>query len=98
MADITQSLPTESMLGGEDGELLAGGVDMGAKLGGLSPTEHDGVSASSHIASSMGINPHTLQVNTQASSADRKYIRPHQNKQAHGSVLADHEGLTVCRG
>lgn len=78
MADITQSLPTESMLGGEeDGELPAGETDTSAgKLGGLIPVEHDGVLASSHIASSLGINPHTLQVNAEASSADRKCIRP----------------------
>lgn len=96
MADITQSLPTESMLGGEDAELLAGEADMGGKLGSTIPAEHGGVSASSHIASSLGINPHTLQVNTHASSADRKCIRPCQNIWAHRSVLADHEGLSVC--
>lgn len=64
MADITQSFPTESMLGGEeDGELLAGEMDTsGGKLGGLLSAEHDGISASSHIASSLGINPHTLQI------------------------------------
>ncbi|XP_017296751.1 nuclear pore complex protein Nup98-Nup96 isoform X2 [Kryptolebias marmoratus] len=54
MADITQSLPTESMLGADDdGELPAADMDA---------VEHDGVSASSHIASSLGINPHTLQI------------------------------------
>lgn len=64
MADITQSFPTGSMLGrDEDGELLVAEMDpMGRKLGGLMSAEHDGVSASSHIASSLGINPHTLQV------------------------------------
>lgn len=63
MADITQSLPTESMLGGEEDDLQAWDMDMsGGKLGGFIPAEHDSVSASSHIASSMGINPHTLQV------------------------------------
>ncbi|XP_044077198.1 nuclear pore complex protein Nup98-Nup96 isoform X4 [Siniperca chuatsi] len=64
MADITQSFPTESMLGGEDdSDLLAGEMDTtGGKLGGLIPAEHDGVSASSNIASSLGINPHTLQI------------------------------------
>ncbi|XP_072230778.1 nuclear pore complex protein Nup98-Nup96 isoform X2 [Leuresthes tenuis] len=61
MADITQSLPTESMLGGEeDGELLPEETD--GKLGALVSMEHDGVSASGHIASSLGINPHTLQI------------------------------------
>ncbi|XP_029375264.1 nuclear pore complex protein Nup98-Nup96 isoform X4 [Echeneis naucrates] len=63
MADITQGFPTESMLGGEDdGDSL--GVDMdltGVKHGGLM-SEHDGVSASSHIASTLGINPHILQI------------------------------------
>lgn len=64
MADITQSFPTESMLGGEeDGDLLAGETDtMISKLGGLASSELDGVSASGHIASTLGINPHTLQV------------------------------------
>ncbi|XP_044227526.1 nuclear pore complex protein Nup98-Nup96 isoform X2 [Thunnus albacares] len=64
MADITQSFPTESTLGGEeDGDLLVGDMDTTAgKLGGLISAEHDAVSASSHIASSLGINPHTLQI------------------------------------
>lgn len=67
MADITQSFPAESMLGGEEdgGELLLPGEmdTSAAKLGGLSSAaEHDGVSASGHIASSLGINPHTLQI------------------------------------
>nr|XP_040038082.1 nuclear pore complex protein Nup98-Nup96 isoform X3 [Gasterosteus aculeatus aculeatus] len=66
MADITQSFPTESMLGDEDdcnGVLLARGGDWtGRKLGGLVPVEHDGVSSSGHMASSLGINPHTLQI------------------------------------
>lgn len=64
MADITQSFPTESMLGGEeDGDLLAGETDTTiSKLGGLASSELDGVSASGHIASTLGINPHTLQI------------------------------------
>ncbi|XP_008302611.1 nuclear pore complex protein Nup98-Nup96 isoform X2 [Stegastes partitus] len=65
MADITQSFPTDSVLGGEDdgGDLPAGEMDtMAGKLGGLTSVEHDGVSASGHIASSLGINPHTLQI------------------------------------
>nr|XP_046267298.1 nuclear pore complex protein Nup98-Nup96 isoform X3 [Scatophagus argus] len=64
MADITQSFPTESILGGEDGGELEGGemVMSGGRLGGLISAEHDGVSTSSHIASSLGINPHTLQI------------------------------------
>uniref|UniRef100_A0A8C9Y0W7 Nuclear pore complex protein Nup98-Nup96 n=1 Tax=Sander lucioperca TaxID=283035 RepID=A0A8C9Y0W7_SANLU len=48
MADITQSFPTESMLGGEEDSLTY--------------AELNGVSASSHMASSLGINPHTLQI------------------------------------
>ncbi|XP_068587741.1 nuclear pore complex protein Nup98-Nup96 [Cebidichthys violaceus] len=64
MADITQSFPTESMLGGgEEDDLPALETDwMSGKLGGPIPAEHDGVSASGHMASSLGINPHTLQI------------------------------------
>lgn len=69
MADITQSFPTESMLGGDEdyelgGGLLTGELDAvaGGQLGGLIPAEQDPVYTSSQIASSMGINPHTLQV------------------------------------
>lgn len=73
MADITQSLPAETMLGGEDdGELPLGETDMPfGKLGGVVFNEHDCISASSHIASSLGINPHTLQVNYMPSATDR---------------------------
>uniref|UniRef100_A0A8C9Y5R3 Nuclear pore complex protein Nup98-Nup96 n=1 Tax=Sander lucioperca TaxID=283035 RepID=A0A8C9Y5R3_SANLU len=70
MADITQSFPTESMLGGEEDsdQLLAGEMDVASgKLGGLTYAELNGVSASSHMASSLGINPHTLQVELQSS-------------------------------
>ncbi|XP_074528013.1 nuclear pore complex protein Nup98-Nup96 isoform X2 [Halichoeres trimaculatus] len=64
MADITQSFPSESMLGGEeDGELTVADMDVtSGKLAGLIPSEQDGISASGHIASSLGINPHTLQI------------------------------------
>ncbi|XP_051793901.1 nuclear pore complex protein Nup98-Nup96 isoform X2 [Acanthochromis polyacanthus] len=64
MADITQSFPTDGMLGGEeDGDLPASEMDTTArKLGGFTSAEHDGVSTSGHIASSFGINPHTLQI------------------------------------
>ncbi|XP_069565687.1 nuclear pore complex protein Nup98-Nup96 isoform X1 [Brachyistius frenatus] len=64
MADITQSFPTESMLGGEeDGELPAAELDsLDGKFGGPICVEPDGVSGSGHIASSLGINPHTLQI------------------------------------
>lgn len=74
MADITQSLPAESMLGGEDdGELPLGDADMSfGKLGGVVASEHDCVSASGHIASSLGINPHTLQVRRMPSASDKE--------------------------
>ncbi|XP_034746769.1 nuclear pore complex protein Nup98-Nup96 [Etheostoma cragini] len=65
MADITQSFPTESMLGGEDesDQLLPGAMDVASgKLGGLTYAELDAVSASGHMASSLGINPHALQI------------------------------------
>uniref|UniRef100_A0A667YSL4 Nuclear pore complex protein Nup98-Nup96 n=1 Tax=Myripristis murdjan TaxID=586833 RepID=A0A667YSL4_9TELE len=48
MADITQSFPAESMLGAEED--------------GLIPAEQELVSASSQLASSLGINPHALQI------------------------------------
>ncbi|KAM9498568.1 nuclear pore complex protein Nup98-Nup96-like isoform 8-T12 [Salvelinus alpinus] len=60
MADITQDAPGESMLGEEEGESGIG--EKGSRLGNVTPTEHDSVSASSQIASSLGINPHTLQI------------------------------------
>lgn len=68
MADITQSNLPESMLGGEEeGALLQGDMNgTSPKLGGLVSEEHDSISASTHLASSMGINPHTLQVQPQA--------------------------------
>ncbi|XP_022600404.1 nuclear pore complex protein Nup98-Nup96 isoform X2 [Seriola dumerili] len=64
MADITQSFPAESMLGGEeDGDLLGAEMDTtGGKHGGLMSADHDGISVSNHIASTLGINPHTLQI------------------------------------
>lgn len=61
MADITQDAPGESMLGEEEGE-SGMGEEKGSRLGTVTPTEHNLVSASSQIASSLGINPHTLQV------------------------------------
>lgn len=74
MADITQGFPTESMLGGEDeGDLLVVDMDTtGGKLGGLISAEHVGVSASSQIVSALGINPHTLQVESEHRSTHRK--------------------------
>lgn len=63
MADITQSVPAEIVLGGEDEDLHPWEMDStGSRLGGFIPSEPESVSASSHIASSLGINPHTLQV------------------------------------
>lgn len=53
MADITQGLPTEGLLG-PDHEQLCDGE--------LGQSEHDAISGSAHIASALGINPHTLQV------------------------------------
>ncbi|XP_055728255.1 nuclear pore complex protein Nup98-Nup96-like isoform X1 [Salvelinus fontinalis] len=60
MADITQDAPGESMLE-EEGE-SGMGEEKGSRLGTVTPTEHNPVSASSQIASSLGINPHTLQI------------------------------------
>ncbi|XP_035998550.1 nuclear pore complex protein Nup98-Nup96 isoform X1 [Fundulus heteroclitus] len=61
MADVTQSALTESMLGGEDdGELSPVHMDA-VKLGGVALTDHE-LSGSGHIPSSLGINPHTLQI------------------------------------
>lgn len=63
MADITQSLPAESVLGGEEEDIQPWDTDpAGGRLGGFIPPEQDSVSASGQIASSLGINPHTLQV------------------------------------
>lgn len=63
MADITQSLPAESVLGGEEEDIQPWDTDTaGGRLGAFIPPEQDGASASGQIASSLGINPHTLQV------------------------------------
>lgn len=59
MADITQEHPADSVLGEEDGERTSLEEH---KLRSETPAEHEPMSASSQIASSMGINPHTLQV------------------------------------
>lgn len=59
MADITQEHHADSVLGEEDGERTFFEEN---KLRSETPVEHEPVSASSQIASSMGINPHTLQV------------------------------------
>lgn len=60
MADITQSVPMESILGAEDGELPLDDTGL-SKLGGEVLADHE-LTGSSHIPSSLGINPHTLQV------------------------------------
>ncbi|KAM6984594.1 nuclear pore complex protein Nup98-Nup96 [Aplochiton taeniatus] len=74
MADITQdALGAESVLGeGEEPESVLGEESaLGGRVGGFPPTEHEPMSASSldlrplassQIPSSMGINPHTLQI------------------------------------
>ncbi|XP_051732984.1 nuclear pore complex protein Nup98-Nup96 isoform X1 [Ctenopharyngodon idella] len=59
MADITQEHPADSVLGEEDGERTSLEEH---KLRSETPAEHEPMSASSQIASSMGINPHTLQI------------------------------------
>ncbi|XP_005161496.1 nuclear pore complex protein Nup98-Nup96 isoform X1 [Danio rerio] len=59
MADITQEHPVESILDDEDGERTSFEEN---KLRSETPAENEPVSASSQIASSMGINPHTLQI------------------------------------
>lgn len=58
MADITQEHPADSVLGEGDGKRTL----EENKLRSETPAERKPVSASSQIASSMGINPHTLQV------------------------------------
>uniref|UniRef100_A0A6Q2X1J3 Nuclear pore complex protein Nup98-Nup96 n=1 Tax=Esox lucius TaxID=8010 RepID=A0A6Q2X1J3_ESOLU len=60
MADITQDAPGDSLLE-EEGESCVAD-EKGIRLGTVTPMEHNPVSASSQIASSLGINPHTLQV------------------------------------
>lgn len=101
MADITQSLPTQSMLGGEEeGDELGMDTDtMGGKRGGLIPAEHDGVPASSHIASTLGINPHTLQ----ARELPTPRLAGRKSHQTTATIITvfpccvtDNEGLSVC--
>ncbi|XP_019903834.2 nuclear pore complex protein Nup98-Nup96 isoform X2 [Esox lucius] len=60
MADITQDAPGDSLLE-EEGESCVAD-EKGIRLGTVTPMEHNPVSASSQIASSLGINPHTLQI------------------------------------
>ncbi|XP_014858981.1 PREDICTED: nuclear pore complex protein Nup98-Nup96 [Poecilia mexicana] len=57
MADITQGVLTESMLGGEEEDRELPLVDMET----AALTDHESA-ACSHIPSTLGINPHTLQI------------------------------------
>ncbi|KAJ7996062.1 hypothetical protein DPEC_G00233180 [Dallia pectoralis] len=60
MADITQDSPGDSPL--EEEREVGVGEEKGRRAGSATPMEHNNVSASSQIASSLGINPHTLQI------------------------------------
>ncbi|XP_067113030.1 nuclear pore complex protein Nup98-Nup96 isoform X1 [Osmerus mordax] len=60
MADITQDAPGESALEEEEGGVQ--GEEVRGRLGMWTPAEQEHLSASSQIASSLGINPHTLQI------------------------------------
>ncbi|XP_034539547.1 nuclear pore complex protein Nup98-Nup96 isoform X2 [Notolabrus celidotus] len=88
MADITQSFPTESILGGEeDSELLVSEMDVtGGKLAGLISAEQDGIATSGHIASSLGINPHTLQIMKASLFAE---------DEEEGDMFQDHTAMKV---
>lgn len=100
MADITQSLPAENVLSGEDEDLQLWDVDTaGGRLGGFVTQEPDSISASSHIASSLGINPHTLQVeNLEQRVAAPATVLAEVVLHLLLLSFADHEGFTVCRG
>lgn len=98
MADITQGFPTESMLGGEeDGDLPMGDMDaISGKLAGLISSDHDGVSASSHIASTLGINPHALQVESARPHTQEVISLLARIKDLNVALYSDHEGVSVC--
>lgn len=101
MADITQSLPVESVLRAEEEDLQSWDVDTaGSCLGGFISQEQDGISASSHIASSMGINPHTLQVKNPLVVSRVAPAAALTEVVVHLLLLSwtDHEGFIVCRG
>lgn len=101
MADITQSLPADGMLSGEDEDLPPWDVDTAAsRPGGLIPQEQDSISASSNIVSSLGINPHTLQVKIteQRRASLATVLTEDLVINLVLLALADHEGFTVCRG
>ncbi|XP_030649358.1 LOW QUALITY PROTEIN: nuclear pore complex protein Nup98-Nup96 [Chanos chanos] len=58
-ADMTQEVLVESVMGEEEGERA---VEEERGPGTQTPTEQPPLSASGHIAASLGINPHTLQI------------------------------------
>lgn len=60
MADITQESPADGVLCEEDNSVLEDDTRMALRA--ATPAEPEPISASSQIASSLGINPHTLQV------------------------------------
>lgn len=60
MADITQEPPADGLLFEEDDSVLEDDTRMALRP--ATPAEPEPISASSQIASSLGINPHTLQV------------------------------------
>lgn len=60
MADITQEPQAERVLCEEDDSVLEDDTRMALRA--ETPTEPEPISASSQIASSLGINPYTLQV------------------------------------
>lgn len=97
MADITQDAPGEIMLGEEEGESCMG--EKGSRVGNVTPTEHDSVSASSQIASSLGINPHTLQVTCSTCLmvwVGGVFSLTHFMTVACVSLFSDYEGIPVC--
>lgn len=60
MADITQEPPADGVLCDEDDCVLEDDTRMALRA--ATPAEPEPISASSQIASSLGINPHTLQI------------------------------------
>lgn len=70
MADITQEPPLDGVLFEEDDCVLEDDTRMALRP--ATPSEPEPISASSQIASSLGINPHTLQV----SAAPTRYTYP----------------------
>ncbi|KAM9451702.1 nuclear pore complex protein Nup98-Nup96-like isoform 2-T2 [Clarias gariepinus] len=60
MVDITQEPPAEGVLSEEDDSVMEDDTRMALRA--VTPAEPEPISASSQIASSLGINPHTLQI------------------------------------